>query len=294
MTPIVARPFVKWAGGKSTLAQTLIGIFPKRIRTYYEPFVGAGAVFFALTQEKDRCRRFVLNDTNRELIDTYCVIRDFPEDLMAFLREREATYNVNPESVYKMYRNPDATMAKLLSGPVERAGRFIFLNKCCFNGLYRVNKKGVFNVPWGKKPKVNTFDEANIRACAEVLNGYVRLINQDFEAAVSDAREGDLVYFDPPYVPVNVTSSFTAYSQSGFNMTEQTRLRDLFVRLAEKRVPVVLSNSDTPEVRELYSGWETYEVQAKRAINSKGDKRGPVNELIIVGRRVGDILKPLP
>ena len=283
--PTVAHPFVKWAGGKTALIRTLLDLFPKKIRTYYEPFVGAGAVFFALANEKERCRRFVLNDTNRELMDAYRVIRDFPADMMTWLRMQEEMYAAAPQTIYEALRNPDPFMQQLLTGPVERAGRFVFLNKAGYNGLYRVNQKGLFNVPWGKKKVVHSYDGPNIAACSKVLNGYVQLLSYDFEAAVADAREGDLVYFDPPYMPVNATSNFTSYTRIGFDYAAQVRLRDLFVKLADNRIAVVLSNSDTPEVRELYDGWELSEVQAKRSINSKPDRRGPVGELIIVGRR---------
>jgi DNA adenine methylase len=283
--PVVARPFVKWAGGKSSLSRALLDIFPRRIRTYYEPFTGAGAVFFALSQDQGRCKRFVLNDVNKELINAYRVIRDFPDELMKWLREREVSYENAPKAIYDAYRKPDKLLQAALWGPIERAGRFIFLNKAGFNGLYRVNRKGEYNVPWGKRATIRTFDEANIRRASELLNGFVRIHSIDFDAVLSDVQEGDLVYFDPPYVPVNATAKFTSYTRDGFTMDDQRRVAEAFKRLAKRGIPVVLSNSDTPEVRELYAGYEICEVQARRNINSKAEKRGPVGELIIVGRR---------
>jgi DNA adenine methylase len=278
-----AKPWIKWAGGKTQLLPKLLPIFPKKVRAYFEPFVGGGAVFYTLAAQK-RFERAVLNDWNKELVDTYRVVRDFPEELMAVLLAKEESYIGDPKTSYSEWRNPDAAMAEVLKGPVHRAARFIFLNKAGFNGLYRVNKKGVFNVPWCKKPQVKTFNEENIRACAAVLNGSVDLRHGDFVGCVEDARAGDLVYFDPPYVPINLTSNFTTYTSDGFSSQDQQRLALLFRQLADKGVAVVLSNSDTEVVRDLYAGFEMHAVQAKRNINSKGNKRGPVGELIVVGR----------
>lgn len=279
-----AHPFIKWAGGKSQLVPTIREVLPPKIRTYHEPFLGGGALFFALAAEK-RFERAVLNDWNRELVDTYRVVRDFPEELVDRLRKMEETYGEAPKTMYEAWRNPDPHLAELMSGPIHRAGRFIFLNKAGFNGLYRVNKQGVFNVPWGKKLKVRTFDEANIHACAAALNEAVSIRQGDFVQAVEGAREGDVVYFDPPYVPVNATSDFTSYTSDKFGMNDQCRLAALFRQLADRGVAVMLSNSDTPAVRALYAGWEMIEVRMKRHINSKGTGRGAVGELIVVSRR---------
>lgn len=276
-----AKPFIKWAGGKTKLLPTLLDIFPPKVHGYYEPFMGGAAVFYAMTAA-GRYERAFLNDWNKDLVNVYRVVRDFPEELMAFLRSREQSYEAAPKTMYEAYRNPNEVLADLWKGPVERAGRFIFLNKSCFNGLYRVNKKGKFNVPWGKKLKVTSFDEANIRACSEALNGTIRLGEGDFEAAVETAQPGDLVYFDPPYVPLNPMANFTSYTEVGFGLAEQQRLARLYRQLSDRGVSVVLSNSDTPLVRDLYQGFEMHEIQVTRAINSKGDGRGAVGELIVV------------
>ena len=288
-----AKPFVKWAGGKTQILTQLLATFPRKVHSYFEPFVGGGAVFYAMDAQK-RYERAVLNDCNKELMDAYRVIRDFPDDLMTFLRELERNYAEAPLTMYETYRNPDEQLARLWAGPVQRSGRFIFLNKAGFNGLYRVNQAGQFNVPWGKKAKVRSFDERNIRACSEALNGTVAFREGDFVAAVDGAKEGDLVYFDPPYVPRTLTSSFTTYSPGGFKLHDQQRLAVLFQQLYERGVAVVLSNSDTEIVRDLYADFEMVEVQAKRAINSKGDQRGPVGELLVVSRRAARPLSYVP
>ena len=277
-----ARPVIKWVGGKTQLLPTLLDIFPKRARTYYEPFIGGGAVFFALAAA-GRFEQAVLNDQNAELVNLYRVVRDFPEELMAWLSAREARYEQAPAAVYEATRNPDALMAKEMSDPIAQAGRFIFLNKAGFNGLYRVNRSGDFNVSWGKKLVVRTHDPENIRACAEVLNG-VTLRQGDFADVCQTAGEGDLVYLDPPYVPLTPTSSFTSYTKDGFGLQDQQRLVRLVEELTERGAAVVVSNSDTPLTRELYGDFEIHEIQARRNANSKGDRRGPVGELIVVNR----------
>lgn len=274
-----AKPFVKWAGGKSALVPTLKSILPAKIHTYFEPFLGGGALFFALAQE-ERFQRAALNDCNVELMDTYRTIRAFPDAFTKALASLKTEYLASPQEVYlrERARDPEAL------SPFDRAVRFVFLNKTGFNGLYRVNKKGGFNVPFGRYDNPRIADTANIKACAEVLSQFVVLTSQDFETATSGATPGDAVYFDPPYVPLTPTANFTAYSPGGFGLTEQKRLAQTFRDLADAGVAVVASNSDTKIVRELYEGFEIHEVKARRSINRDGGKRGPVGELIIVGR----------
>jgi DNA adenine methylase len=269
----IARPFIKWAGGKRQLLTQLFQHFPKQIGTYYEPFLGGGAVFFALSQERG-FQRAVINDFNRELMDCYRVIRDFPEDLMKQLDR----YSYDRRFFDRVKaQKPDKLQ------PVQRAARMIYLNKNGFNGLYRVNRKGEFNVPFGQFAKAPAnYDRNNILACSAALSSFVDIQSMDFEASVSRAVEGDLVYFDPPYVPATPTSSFTSYTSTGFGLKEQERLAKLVRDLADRGVHVVASNSDTPIVRKLYEGCRLTRVEARRAINSRGDKRGPVGELIIV------------
>ncbi len=276
-----AHPFIKWVGGKATLVQTLLPLMPTSISTYYEPFIGGGAMFFAVA-DTQRFQRAVVNDWNADLVNVYRVVRDFPDELMAFLRTIEESYTENPSGIYEAWRNPPPHQ---VMHAFQRAGRFIFLNKSCFNGLYRVNKKGQFNSPWGHRPTVNTHEPENILACAEVLNRFVMLRQGDFSDAVGDATEGDFVYFDPPYVPLNPTSNFTSYTSDGFSMDDQHRLSVLFRTLADRGVSMMLSNSDTPEVRALYAGFRLLEVQMGRNINSKGEGRAAVGELVVLSQR---------
>ncbi len=279
-TPVtIAKPFVKWAGGKTGLVSTLKGILPPKIQTYYEPFVGGGALFFALAAD-GRFQRAVLNDFNSELMDAFKAIRDFPDAVVKALVRLKEEYTAEPQAVYN--RERDRNPQEL--SPLDRAARFLFLNKTGFNGLYRVNKNGGFNVPFGQYANPRIADSANIKACAEVLGKFVVLSNQDFAACLGGARHGDVVYFDPPYVPLSPTANFTSYTAGGFGLAEQERLAQTFRELAEQGVAVVASNSDTPIVRGLYTGWEIHEVQARRSINRNGNQRGPVGELIIVGR----------
>jgi len=274
---VVARPFLKWAGGKTQILEKLVAILPKGgIRTYFEPFVGGGALFFTLAAQ-GRFQRAVLNDFNRELMDCYRAIRDFPDDLVDQLKRLPVDKTTFLELRAKMPED---------FGPTRRAARTIYLNKTGFNGLFRVNKKGQFNVPYGKwkrPPKV--LHAANLRACAEVLNRFVALLSTDFANAVQGAGDGDVIYFDSPYIPLNATSNFTSYTADGFTLDDQHRLAAYFRELVKEGAYVLASNSDTETTRELYKGFEMHQIQARRCINSKGDKRGEVHELLIVGRR---------
>jgi DNA adenine methylase len=277
-----ATPYIKWVGGKTQLLPQLLDLFPKKIGTYIEPFIGGGSVYYAVAAER-RFEHAIINDWNTELVTTYRMVRDVPDQLMALLRSIEEEYVTSPEEIYYAWRAKDP---KELS-PVETATRFIFLNKAGFNGLYRVNQKGGFNSPWGKRLKVNTFDYENIRACSVALGGTlegtVTIRQGDFADAVTEAKSGDCVYFDPPYVPLTPTASFTSYTSGGFGLKDQQRLAVLFKELAGKGVKVVLSNSDTPVVRDLYAGCTILSVMMRRAINSDGEKRGAVGEVLVVG-----------
>lgn len=271
---VEARPFLKWAGGKTQLIPQLEDLLPRDIKTFYEPFIGGGSFFFHLANKR-RFTRAVLNDWNPELVNAYRVVRDFVEELI----EQLALYEINKETFEELRKTDPNDLS-----PVRRAARTIFLNKTCFNGLYRLNKKGHFNAPWGsyKNPKV--LNEAVLRNCSEALNRFAVLHNKDFAETVKTAKFGDVVYFDPPYVPLNPTSNFLNYTSDGFSWTDQRRLALCFRELVDRGVAVIASNSDTPQVHELYEGFERHIVQARRSINSKGNKRGPINEVVIVGR----------
>jgi DNA adenine methylase len=283
--PTVAHPFLKFAGGKTALLLEILPRLPKKIKTYYEPFVGGGAVFFALAAEEGRFKRANISDTNTELISTYITLATDVEEIIERLKRHVKEHS---EKYYYEVRAVDVYAGL---HPVERAARMIYLNRTCFNGLYRVNKLGRFNVPFGDYKNPTICDEGNLRAVSVALNEKAgtnafrtSIVPLDFEAATTGAKQGDAVYFDSPYVPVSATSNFTAYSKDGFGPEDQTRLRDCFARLDKRGVHVLLSNSDTPFVRKLYKGFKIERVEAPRRINSKGGKRGNVGELLISGR----------
>lgn len=270
--PKEARPFLKWAGGKSQLLEQFRPLFPKFSGTFHEPFLGGGAVFFELQPYKA-----VLTDLNEDLINTYVVVRDQTDELLQLLQEHK---DKNDKTYYYEIR---ALRSEQLT-EVQRAARLIYLNKTCFNGLYRVNKKGEFNVPFGnyKNPKI--LDEYNLRVVSKALQG-VQVSVAGFETVLNRARPGDFIYFDPPYHPINGTSKFTDYTSTAFGIEEQIKLAEVFGQLARKGIKAMLSNSDTPFIRELYSDFPQVTVQARRAINSKSNGRGPINEVVIFTKK---------
>lgn len=263
-------PFIKWVGGKSKLIEQFTPFFPARFNTYHEPFVGGGAVFFAL-KPKDA----VLSDINPRLVETWTVIRDRPEALIAELERLRV--NHDPETYYAARTRFNARSAPT---DVERAALFIYLNKTCYNGLYRENSRGDFNVPVGRYASPGIYDPANIIAVSVALRDVV-IRNAPFSDVLDTAKPGDLVYFDPPYVPLSPTSSFTGYHSSGFDAELQVALARLFARLARMGVYAMLSNSDTPFVRELYQGFAIERISATRSINSRADARGTVGEVLV-------------
>ena len=275
-----AQPFVKWLGGKRQLLAQLLPILGKaECATYYEPFVGGGAVFFALARQK-AFTHAVLNDLNPDLHAAYSAIQGNVSALVSTLK----TFPVEREFFDDLrLRTPSSTL--------ERAARLMYLTRTSFNGLYRVNSKGQFNAPWGSYLNPRICDEPNLNLVHEALKG-VTLKCEDFEQAVGNAQRGDLVYFDPPYVPLNPTSSFTAYTSNGFGVQEHLRLYKTFLELTHKGVNVVLSNSDTPFVRSLYQDWTLNKVLARRNVNSKGTLRGPVGELIVTNFQ--EVCTPTP
>ena len=272
------KPYLKWAGGKRALLPEIRKQFPADIRrsVYYEPFLGAGAVFFDLQPE-----RAVINDNNRQLILSCRIIKEEVEDLIALLGEYRRRNNA---ADYYALRNldRDAGAFSRLSD-IEKAARLIFLNKTCFNGLYRVNAQGCFNVPYGRYKKPALCEEGLLRRISGYLNAHeITLRCGDFEAAVSDAAEGAFVYFDPPYHSPDRTN-FTGYQAEGFGEGEQRRLRDLMVRLSRRGVRCLLSNSDTAYIRSLYGAapFVTVRILTKRSISADAAHRGPVFEVLI-------------
>lgn len=261
-----ARPFLKWAGGKGGLLSDILRRLPEGYGRYHEPFVGGGAVFFGLAP-----RAATLSDKNAELIHAYVTVRDDVDGLIEELGEHVYT----SEHYYAVRALDPAGLP-----PRKRAARTVFLNRAGFNGLYRLNSRGQFNVPFGRYTNPRIVDAENLRACSRALID-VELRAEDFDAVLRRAQPGDLVYFDPPYVPLSSTASFTAYQAGGFGARDQEHLRDVFATLASRNVCCLLSNSDTPEVRALYKDFAIDEVQARRAINSKGSNRGPVGEVLV-------------
>ncbi|WP_199745273.1 DNA adenine methylase [Brachyspira aalborgi] len=273
------KPFVKWAGGKNGLINSLISFIPKNFNSYFEPFVGGGALFFYLKNLNIlNSKKIYLNDKNAELINSYKQIKINPNKL---LEKLEILKNNHSKEYFYKIRNLDRDFDFYSLSEVFRAARFIYLNKTCFNGLCRYNAKGNFNTPMGsyKNPKI--YDKDLIFSVHEVLKN-VSITNKDFEVVSLKAKKGDFVYFDPPYYPLNKTSSFVSYTDN-FSANEQIRLYKLFKMLDCEGIKVLQSNSNTDFIKELYKDFEIIEVISKRAINCKGDKRGKIMELIIRG-----------
>ncbi len=265
-----AQPILKWAGGKRQLLPSLLSRAPKKIATYYEPFIGGGALFFALANER-RFERAVINDANAELINLYSVIQSRVDELTS-------TLSGMPHSEKDFYR----VRAESPTDPIERAARTVYLNRTGFNGLYRVNRKGGFNVPFGRYANPKICNEPKLRAASEALRG-VELRVGDFTLAIASARPGDFAYLDPPYLPVSATANFASYYRDAFGADQHGRLAGICAQLNRDGVEFLLSNSDTPLVREIFAGLHIESVEARRSINSDGGKRGAVSEVLVSG-----------
>ena len=271
---IKGKPFVKWAGGKRQILDKLNKYIPTKFNTYYEPFVGGGALLFDLAPKKA-----VINDSNQELMNVYNVLCDYSKysKMCKLLNKYEASHS---EEFYYEIRNMDKEKSFKRISDYKKAARTLYLNKSCFNGLYRVNKKGEFNVPFNKNKKVNTYDGENLLTIHYFLtNNDIKIECHDFEESVKKAKKGDFVYFDPPYD--SDTSTFNSYTEDGFGKEEQIRLARVFKELSDKGVYVMLSNHNTILINELYKDFNIHIIEAKRSINSKGSKRGNVEEVII-------------
>lgn len=270
----LVMPVVKWVGGKRQLITEIDKYIPSQISTYYEPFLGGGAVFFYLQPKKA-----VVNDINEELINLYQVIQDNVEELIEDLKKHKN----EPDYFYSIRElDRDTEVYKKLN-PVERASRIHYLNKTCYNGLFRVNSQGQFNVPFGRYKNPNIVNEITLRAVSNYFNSAkITFKCCDFEEALKGARKGSFIYFDPPYDPVSDTSSFTGYDKGGFDRQEQIRLKKLCDKLNRRGIKFLLSNSETEFILDLYRDYKIEIVQAKRSINSKGNKRGEVNEVLVM------------
>lgn len=263
-------PIVKWVGGKRQLMFELIKNMPKSYNRYFEPFIGGGALFFELQPEQA-----YISDMNEELINLYSVVRDNVYELIKDLSKHEVS-----KEYFLEIRNIDRTEQYTELSDVERASRFIYLNRTCFNGMYRVNSQGQFNVPFGHYKNPRIIDENNLLNCSELLKK-TEIKCADFSEILTKVKKGDLVYFDPPYVPLNDTSSFTSYTKDGFDINMQFKLRDVCDELDNKGVKFMLSNSDTKLVNELYVNYEIKKVFASRQINANADGRGKITEVLV-------------
>lgn len=271
-----ARPVLKWAGGKTQLLPEIFSRLPKQFQRYHEPFAGSGAVFFALGP-----RQASLADTNRHLIRLYQDIQMHPEALAQEIQLLEAEFNSAPsESKKVIYLDKRTEFNASKEESVRQSALMVFLNKTGFNGMYRENSKGKFNIPFSGRENVNLPTIDHIASCEQVLKG-TEILHSEFETVLDRVATNDLVYFDPPYVPVSDTSSFTAYQAGGFNQTHQERLAEVVKELDRQGVFVLLSNSDTPAARALYEGLRIDQVFARRSINSKASGRGAVAELLV-------------
>ena len=270
-----AKPFVKWAGGKRSIIDKLIKLVPQDYKTYYEPFVGGGALLFELQPKKA-----VINDYNSELMNVYECIKD--EDKFSNMCNELNKHETNhSEEYYYKIRDLDKNKDKFNKlDDYKRAARTIYLNKACFNGLYRVNSKNEFNVPSGKKSKVNTYDGPNLGIIHCLLNFFdIKLQSIDFEESVKTAKKGDFIYFDPPYD--SDTSTFNSYTENGFGKEEQKRLSEVFKDLDKRGCYVMLSNYNTSLIKELYKGYNFHHITAQRNIGASAKNRGMVEEVII-------------
>ncbi|MEO7427161.1 MAG: DNA adenine methylase [Fibrobacteria bacterium] len=273
LTPLV-QPFLKWAGGKRQLLPDIRNHLPdpKKYAGYYEPFIGGGAVLFDVQPKKA-----VINDVNGEIINAYKVIRDHTDELISALRKHK-----NEAEYFYQLREFDRQPAYAKSSPVDRAARILFLNKTCYNGLFRVNSRGQFNVPFGKYKNPNIVNEAGLKGVGEYLrDADITFRNGDFGAALAGIKKNAFVYFDPPYHPLSDTSSFTGYTLQGFGEEEQIRLKKLCDRLDRLGCKFLLSNSYCDFVRELYKGYKQIKLQASRNINSVGASRGKISEILV-------------
>lgn len=271
------KPFVKWAGGKRQLLPEIEKHLPEKFSSYFEPFLGGGALLFHLLSEKKNLKGYV-SDLNSDLVLSYVTIRDNLSGLLKSLQKHSDSYFSDSKSYYYSIRESNP------KSQIEKVSRLLFLNRTCFNGLYRVNSKGKFNVPLGRYSHPNIVQEDNLRSVSQFLNQNKIMIKcQDFSTTIGKAKKGDFVYFDPPYQPVSKTANFTSYTNGNFGINDLKRLAKVSNQLTKKGVNVLLSNSSSKQVREMFSDkhWKIIKINANRAINSASDKRTGHSELLI-------------
>ena len=274
------KPFLKWAGGKTQLLDQFTPLYPREFVAYHEPFVGSGAVYFHLNSLKLKgtlngsMSRIYLTDRNDELVNCYRVVQDSVDEVIKVLTKHKRRHSA--EYYYQVRSQPPAHLNR-----VERAARLIYLNKTCFNGLYRVNRDGQFNVPMGRDKNPTILDEGRLRSVSLALQA-VQIRYASFKEVVNTAKAGDFIYFDPPYHPLNKTSNFTSYTENNFGEAEQRELADVFRQLDRQGCQVMLSNSSSPFVSRLYAEFKRQRVKASRLINAQAQKRGKISELVIL------------
>ncbi|MGX7072577.1 DNA adenine methylase [Helcococcus kunzii] len=268
------KPFTKWVGGKRQLLNEIVKLMPHSYNTYHEPFVGGGALFFYL-QPKNA----VINDMNSDLILSYRAIKD---DLNNLIEELEYHKQHNSKEYFLDLRSYDRDERINSLSNTQKAARIMYMLRVCFNGMYRVNSKNQFNVPYGRYKNPKIVDKVLLKNISDYLNSSnILILNEDFEVSIKECKAGDFVYFDPPYIPISETSSFTSYTNEGFSYKDQVRLRNIFSELTRKNVYCMLSNSNSPKTLELYEQFNIHQVKAKRSINSISSKRGEISEVII-------------
>ncbi|QUY65682.1 DNA adenine methylase [Helcococcus kunzii] len=268
------KPFTKWVGGKRQLLNEIVKLMPHSYNTYHEPFVGGGALFFYL-QPKNA----VINDMNSDLILSYRAIKD---DLNNLIEELEYHKQHNSKEYFLDLRSYDRDERINSLSNTQKAARIMYMLRVCFNGMYRVNSKNQFNVPYGRYKNPKIVDKVLLKNISDYLNSSnILILNEDFEVSIKECKAGDFVYFDPPYIPISETSSFTSYTNEGFSYEDQVRLRNIFSELTRKNVYCMLSNSNSPKTLELYEQFNIHQVKAKRSINSISSKRGEISEVII-------------
>lgn len=274
---ILVAPVLKWVGGKRQLIEDISPLIPKQISTYVEPFVGGAAILFHLQPKKA-----IINDFNDELMNVYQVIKENPNGLIKILEKHK---EANSEEYYYETRALDRTSDYENLSKEEKAGRILYLNKTCYNGLFRVNSSGQFNAPYGKYKNPAIVNDVTIKAVSNYFNSAnIKFLNGDYKEALKGLRKGTFVYLDPPYMPVSSSSNFTGYTENGFGYEKQVELRDECLKLNKRGIKFLQSNSYTSEILELYSDSSVFTikvVQAKRSINSKSDKRGEISEVLI-------------
>jgi DNA adenine methylase len=272
------KPILKWVGGKRQLLPEIIPLINKNCEVYVEPFIGGGAVFFELQPEKA-----IINDYNSELINLYTIIKNEPEKLIEKLQDLKTKNNKDDfYRIREMDRNEDYSKID----NVDKAARLIYLNKTCFNGLYRVNSKGYYNTPFGAYKNPNICNEELILNISKYFNNNnIEIVCGDYKKILENLPRNAFVYLDPPYMPLSASSSFTSYTDTGFNYEQQVELKNECDKLQEQGISFIQSNSDCSEIRELYKDYEIKTVYAKRNINSKGDLRGEIAEVLIMNTK---------